>query len=194
MAVQISRTALLSYLKKNPEENKIRLCFISQCAPLILARKPGCLLMLQKKELPIYQTLASQNQIHMEILYQGEEKITILLYQPESLVRLLREKDILEFFKERGYLSANLSHLFEWLGNRIREYYEEGKEYPHELGILLGYPLDDVKGYIEHYGENYLVCGYWKVYADIENKIKMFKKYDKARRKLMLAVLNEKEL
>ena len=39
-------------------------------------------------------------------------------------------------------------------------------EFPHEIGVFLGYPLDDVKGFIRHKGRNYTYCGCWKCYGD----------------------------
>ena len=39
-------------------------------------------------------------------------------------------------------------------------------EFPHEIGVFLGYPLDDVKGFIRHKGRNYTYCGCWKCYSD----------------------------
>ena len=38
--------------------------------------------------------------------------------------------------------------------------------FPHEVGLFLGYPLDDVTGFIEQKGKNYKCCGIWKVYGD----------------------------
>lgn len=40
--------------------------------------------------------------------------------------------------------------------------------YPHEIGVLLGYPLADVRGFIEHRGCGATAVGPWKVYGDIE--------------------------
>lgn len=36
---------------------------------------------------------------------------------------------------------------------------------PHEIGFFLGYPYDDVVGFIENKGENSLCSGCWKVYS-----------------------------
>ena len=38
--------------------------------------------------------------------------------------------------------------------------------FPHEIGVFLGYPLEDVLGFIENGGRNCLYCGCWKVYAN----------------------------
>lgn len=39
------------------------------------------------------------------------------------------------------------------------------KNFPHEIGIFLGYPLDDVIGFIEH--KPYYLVGDWKVYQNV---------------------------
>lgn len=40
------------------------------------------------------------------------------------------------------------------------------REFPHEIGVFLGYPLEDVVGFIRNRGRNYTCCGYWKAYGD----------------------------
>ena len=52
-------------------------------------------------------------------------------------------------------------------------------EYPHEIGIFLGYPLEDVVGFIENRGWNYTCCGYWKAYGDPAAAQKCFDRYRK---------------
>ena len=54
--------------------------------------------------------------------------------------------------------------------------------FPHEIGLLLGYPLKDVKAFIENSGKNYLLSGYWKVYHDKERALEIFDAYTKVRR------------
>ena len=39
------------------------------------------------------------------------------------------------------------------------------KNFPHEIGVFLGYPLDDVIGFIEH--KPYYLVGDWKVYQNV---------------------------
>ena len=39
-------------------------------------------------------------------------------------------------------------------------------EFPHEIGVFLGYPLSDVVGFIENSGRNFTCCGCWKAYGD----------------------------
>ena len=52
-------------------------------------------------------------------------------------------------------------------------------EFPHEIGLFLGYPPEDVLGFIKNGAENCKRLGCWKVYGDEENALKTFKKYEK---------------
>lgn len=51
--------------------------------------------------------------------------------------------------------------------------------FPHEVGLFLSYPPEDVKGFIDNRAENYKDAGMWKVYGDVENARKMFRKFKK---------------
>ena len=51
------------------------------------------------------------------------------------------------------------------------------RDFPHEIGCFLGYPAHDIEGFIEHGGQNYLICGAWKVYADAEGAQATFNAY-----------------
>ena len=53
--------------------------------------------------------------------------------------------------------------------------------FPHELGLLLGYPVEDVLGFIRNEGRNYLYCGYWKVYGDVDAARITFDRYNQAK-------------
>lgn len=57
----------------------------------------------------------------------------------------------------------------------------EEPEFPHEIGIFLGYPLEDVDGFITHQGENCKLCGCWKVYGNVEQARRTFANYEKCR-------------
>ena len=62
---------------------------------------------------------------------------------------------------------------------------EQIAEFPHEMGLLLGYPVEDVEGFIENKGHNYLYSGYWKVYGHVEEKKALFNRYEEARKILI---------
>ena len=49
---------------------------------------------------------------------------------------------------------------------------------PHELGVFLGIPIEDVKDFMECTNKKCLLCGYWKVYNNYYAAEKTFKQYD----------------
>lgn len=55
----------------------------------------------------------------------------------------------------------------------------ENEAFPHEIGLFLGYPPEDVKGFIENKAKNFKSVGYWKVYGDDNKAESTFKKYKK---------------
>ena len=57
--------------------------------------------------------------------------------------------------------------------------FREGKEFPHEVGLFLSYPPQDVRGFIENHAVNYKCAGLWKVYGDEALARRLFDKFRK---------------
>ena len=98
----------------------------------------------------------------------------ICLYRERDLAALLDRAEYRQFLYSMGYRP--------WDGVRgclrqlaVRLCLEE--EFPHEIGVFLGYPLEDVKGFIVHGGRNYTCCGCWKCYGDPEQAQRQFRCY-----------------
>ena len=62
--------------------------------------------------------------------------------------------------------------------------------FPHEMGVLLGYPIEDVKGFIDNAGKNFLYSGYWKVYANVSEKVHIFNLFDNARKDIIKQIIS----
>ena len=73
---------------------------------------------------------------------------------------------------------------------RYATYMEERGEFPHEMGLLLGYPLEDVRGFMENEGKYFLYAGYWKVYENMTEKLKLFRKFEVAKETLLSLIYN----
>ena len=67
------------------------------------------------------------------------------------------------------------------LAHLARRIMEKGGEFPHEIGLFLGYPLGDVKGFIKHRGQNCKCTGCWKVYCDEREARRQFCRFEKCR-------------
>ena len=46
--------------------------------------------------------------------------------------------------------------------------FESLQKTPHEIGVFLGYPIWDVKGFIDNKGKDFKYCGTWKVYNNTD--------------------------
>lgn len=57
-------------------------------------------------------------------------------------------------------MSKEVFQMVEELKKRYACYMEEKGAFLHEIGLLLGYPVEDVLGFIRHQGKNYLYTGY----------------------------------
>lgn len=54
---------------------------------------------------------------------------------------------------------------------------KSSKDFPHEIGLFLGYPYEDVKGFIDNKGECSKCIGCWKVYGDVSRAEDTFDRY-----------------
>ena len=75
-----------------------------------------------------------------------------------------------------GCKFANNQNIFLSLAYLKGRYCKESV-FPHEIGLFLGYPPEDVKGFIENKGRNFLMCAYWKEYVNEQEAKKIFDKY-----------------
>ena len=80
-----------------------------------------------------------------------------------------------------GYRGWDLEEILSLVSIKYEEHMEERAGFPHEIGLLLGYPAKDVTGFIENNGKNFLYIGYWKVYSDLTECKRIFKAYSLAR-------------
>lgn len=98
----------------------------------------------------------------------------IYLYRAAWLRRILTDRDNSGFLEAAGYdLERGCGGLLEQLSHRLCL----EREFPHEIGVFLGYPLEDVVGFIQNGGRNYTCCGYWKVYGDPDEAQRRFTRY-----------------
>ena len=56
------------------------------------------------------------------------------------------------------------------------------EDFPHDIGIFLAYPLEDVIGFMKNHGGNYCCLGCWKAYGNAEAAERRFDLYRKCRR------------
>jgi hypothetical protein len=76
---------------------------------------------------------------------------------------------------DAGYSGKSSEQCVAYLAKRFRS----GGEFPHEVGLFLSYPPQDVRGFIENHAVNYKCAGLWKVYGDEALARRLFEKFRK---------------
>lgn len=154
--------------------------FAAHCAPTFSGIKIASLVSILKdkninldKELQKYNNEFSCKGIKFLIIHSSEKYDLVIVYREKELQNRLYETDIKKFLLEYGYKNTNLDSAFLQLSSHFINH----DIFPHEIGIFLGYPLYDVKRFIQCKGEDYLFCGYWKVYGDVELAKNLFCEY-----------------
>lgn len=105
--------------------------------------------------------------------FQGEKIGSLLyIYNERQLCERLFEEENRKFLEEEGYTYTTLEEAMRQLRARLH-----GEEFPHEIGVFLGYPLEDVKGFIRSPYSGYTTSGYWKVYANEAQTLRIFERY-----------------
>lgn len=108
----------------------------------------------------------------------SEHSALIYAYRPKKLSQDLSDSDARLLLKKRGYEPENCERCVCQLAKKLRMH----EEFPHEIGLFLGYPVEDVCGFIENGATNAKCTGCWKVYGDAEAAQKKFAQYKKCTR------------
>ncbi len=154
----------------------------AHCAPVICGVKPSNLLVMEKPYAKALKPLMTSTGIKAWCLEQGNTRQIWMLFREEALETSLLDPENRAFMAQFGYTEdMDMGAMLKRMAMRFRQYKRGEIEFPHEVGIFLGYPLEDVKGYIQHKGKDCLCTGYWKVYQNEEKARETFALYNKAR-------------
>lgn len=170
---------------KEMDVHSIPLQLALQCAPVISGIKISNLLTIPAKSLRELSVVLKKTELSFRILYPGRERLVILIYRETELKEYLEREEVMAFIYKCGYETSDISKIFPVFVKRYMRYMELKQDFPHELGLFLGYPIEDVEGFIKENGKNYLYSGYWKVYKDAELKIRLFKNYERVQTEIV---------
>lgn len=115
--------------------------------------------------------------VTVAILRKREHSALIYVFREKKLRADLKSEGVPEFLQKLGYEDLSPVRALEKLKLRFGD---EG-QFPHEIGIFLGYPLGDVLGFIENAGRNSKCSGCWKVYCNECETIRLFAQFDKCK-------------
>ena len=109
----------------------------------------------------------------MIVLRNRNNKALVYFYRPEMLKSDLSDNLGKSILDERGYPTHNVNRCISELRKRL----SQSSEFPHEIGLFLGYPPEDVKGFIDNKAESAKCVGFWKVYGDEKSAEEKFRQY-----------------
>ena len=175
---------------KQMDLSKVETRLALQCAPVILGIKISNLLIVSSMDEALVGRILDGTQIDFYCLSQQDKKTIYLLFRSMEFEAYLSNPNVQGILRRFGYQDLSFSAILQTFHNRYVTYVKNGKDFPHEMGLLLGYPTEDVEGFINNKGKNYLYAGYWKVYQNVEEKKLLFEAYENAKEGLVLLVAN----
>lgn len=148
---------------------------INYCAPVLLGRKPAALFTLASMECLSCLKKETKDILTIKVLRKRKNSVLVMVYKPQLLETLiLTDEKVRNAFSKLGYpLSYSAVSYLSFLEYR----FFESKDFPHEIGLFLGYPPEDVLGFINNGGMEYKYCGTWKVYGDEKQSKMRFDEY-----------------
>lgn len=118
--------------------------------------------------------------IGCELVDRGDS-VLLLIYHPKALADLLGRSNVTAVLRRAGYLvPASPEILLRALATRL-----EGKSFPHEIGVFLGYPLKDVAAFIGWISIPISCQGPWKIYGDPRKSLKLAETFRSCRRSMI---------
>lgn len=149
------------------------------CAPTLAGIKVGSLFSTHyEDEDDVRQFLEEQNRafrhkgLRLVALKMADGLALIYVYRRRQLDRVLLAAENRNFLVGCGYTDFMEDNCLDILRGRLRR-----REFPHEIGVFLGYPLADIKEFIRHKGCDCPCQGYWKAYTDLDGARQTFERY-----------------
>lgn len=156
---------------------------VEHCAPTLASLKTASLFTFDyscdaelEKSLNILNDCFESKGLTLLALKKENGKALIYVYRKNRLSKELKNPEVERFLKNCGYNKTDISSALNTLKLRLRH-----SDFPHEIGIFLGYPLGDVIGFIKNAGRECKCTGCWKVYCNECEAIKTFEQYKKCK-------------
>lgn len=119
---------------------------VTFCSPTLLKMKAGNIFNISNEFneleecLNYYNQLCNQRGIYISIIHENNSKM-IYVYQKEKLNNLFNNHKFRAVLNNYHYPYQDIDSLINWLKIRMNS-----SEFPHEIGLFLGYPLTVLKG------------------------------------------------
>lgn len=169
-------------------ERNFETVMIEQCSPVLAGLKPAGLFRYETsdssdlaKRVRSWNAQLSGKGLRVEVL-KGcvrTHRYLVYVYRESRLRAVLAERSVREFLAQEGYTLPASPDDYGTLIRQLSRRLCCAADFPHEIGVFLGYPLTDVVGFIQNQGRNFTCCGCWKAYGDPETARRHFAQLNK---------------
>lgn len=156
------------------------------CGPALAGIKPSNLVSCPKTdelagEIEVLNMRLNRKDIYLKIICECRRRVLVMVYRKKKLDAHLRNSDNAAFLEKFGYTAGGgIENCIERLRMRMKF-----DSFPHEIGVFLGYPIDDIDSFIKNKGAGCIFSGDWKVYNNPEQARQTFKRYKACRNAIM---------
>ena len=156
-------------------ERNFETVMIEQCSPVLAGLKAAGLFRYETRDCAdLARRVRSWNEqlnskgLRVRVMKgcARTHRFLIYVYREAQLSAVLADRAVQEFLRQEGYQLPAEQEQTGALLNQLSRRLCCQAEFPHEIGVFLGYPLPDVVGFIENRGQNFTCCGCWKSYGE----------------------------
>ena len=155
---------------------------IKHCSPTLAGIKTGNLFSCAytsieetEKAVRKYNKIFIPRGVKIQPLKYDRGRVLIYVYRPSKLEQDLSDDFTTKLLQQQGYKTFSPESCILNLILRVNSQ----SEFPHEIGLFLGYPPEDVHGFILHKGNCCKLTECWKVYGNEEKAEKLFARFKK---------------
>jgi hypothetical protein len=160
-------------------------------SPVVEGRKPAAIITLNSygrnlKDLwfRYNSKLWINKDIKCIIMREDRRSIILFIYKECTLWQYLDRHEVKDYLKSKDY---DYTESMESLLLQLKNKYKEGC--PHEIGVFLGIPVKDVEAFVKGKEKPVITTGYWMVYYDVEEALKVFSIYDNIRERAIYDII-----
>lgn len=183
-----------SHIRKQSDKDYLYSIIAFNSAASLNSIKPSTLLVLPQSQNILnsgwdeYKTELSCC-FHFEFieLRRSEKSLVLLIYDEGFLSEQLQRTDIQNFLHNQGY---SKTECLDSCLMQLQHRFSRGG-CPDEVGVFLGYSLEDVIGFMENKGQGGLFCRYWRIYSQPQKATQTFERIDECRNEIMKKILSQ---
>ena len=158
---------------------------VEHCAPTFAGLKTGNLFRISYADIEVFREelrrlngILKKKGLRAVPVRMTAEFALIYLYRPDFLKRDLSCEETARLLTSLGYEPQSVNRSVAFLARMMRE----KEAFPHEVGLFLGYPPEDVLGFMKSSREGVKCVGCWKVYGDEASARAVFRRFQRCRK------------